>query len=85
MKKSITTLTLFIVGTLACSIIVTGCISKAKQEQNEEHDAMRNDSTQIVYACSMHPEVTGKKGDKCSKCGMDLEEVKTSDSTTHHH
>lgn len=25
-----------------------------------------------LYACSMHPEVTGKKGDTCSKCGMDL-------------
>ena len=85
MKKSIVTLTLLILGTLACSVIVTSCTSKAKQEQGEEHDAMKNDSTQIVYACSMHPEVTGKKGDKCSKCGMDLEEVKKSDSTEHHH
>jgi transcription initiation factor IIE alpha subunit len=47
---------------------------------------MKKDSTQIVYACSMHPEVTGKEGDKCSKCGMKLEAMKTSDSTaTHHH
>jgi len=84
MKKSIATLTFFIAGTLACSVIVTSCSSKAKQEQTEEHDVMKQDST-IVYACSMHPEVTGKKGDKCSKCGMNLEEVKTSDSTTHHH
>jgi hypothetical protein len=29
-----------------------------------------------VYACPMHPEVTGKKGDKCTKCSMDLELVK---------
>jgi len=84
MRKSIATLTLFILGTLACSVIVTSCGSKPKQEQSE-HAAMKNDSTQVVYACSMHPEVTGKKGDKCSKCGMDLDEVKTSDSTTHHH
>ena len=27
-----------------------------------------------LYACSMHPEVTGKQGDKCSKCGMNLTE-----------
>ena len=24
------------------------------------------------YACSMHPEVIGKKDEKCSKCGMKL-------------
>lgn len=27
------------------------------------------------YACPMHPEITGKAGDKCSKCGMDLEKT----------
>ncbi len=26
------------------------------------------------YACPMHPEVTGKKGDRCSKCNMFLTE-----------
>lgn len=42
----------------------------------------KNDSANVkpaadqVYACSMHPEITGKKGDKCSKCGMELTEVK---------
>jgi hypothetical protein len=25
-----------------------------------------------MYACPMHPEVMGNKGDKCSKCGMEL-------------
>ena len=25
-----------------------------------------------LYACSMHPEVIGKKDEKCSKCGMKL-------------
>ena len=28
--------------------------------------------TEQLYACSMHPEVTGKKDEKCSKCGMNL-------------
>lgn len=27
-----------------------------------------------LYACSMHPDITGAKGEKCSKCGMDLTE-----------
>lgn len=28
-----------------------------------------------VYACPMHPEVTGKVGDKCLKCNVDLKPV----------
>ncbi|MBP6390160.1 MAG: hypothetical protein KA175_00415 [Flavobacteriales bacterium] len=31
---------------------------------------------EVGYACPMHPEVTGNKGDTCPKCGMDLEEQK---------
>jgi hypothetical protein len=36
-------------------------------EQSIQHQADRN------YACIMHPEITGEKGDKCSKCGMELQ------------
>lgn len=32
---------------------------------------------EAVFACPMHPEVTGKSGDKCPKCKMNLEEKKT--------
>lgn len=39
-------------------------------EQHNEEDA------ETAYACPMHPEVTGNKGDSCPKCGMDLEERK---------
>ncbi|MBK8923475.1 MAG: hypothetical protein IPM81_18580 [Saprospirales bacterium] len=37
--------------------------------------ATNTDQT-AAYACPMHPEITGKAGDTCSKCGMDLEPVK---------
>ena len=39
----------------------------------------KSESTGTLYACPMHPEITGKKGDKCSKCGMPLELVKAND------
>lgn len=26
-----------------------------------------------TYSCPMHPKITGKNGDKCSECGMDLQ------------
>ena len=34
-----------------------------------------NADGEMAYACPMHPDVTGKQGDTCSKCGMDLEKV----------
>lgn len=33
-----------------------------------------SDNPNQMYACSMHPEVIGKKGETCSKCGMELTE-----------
>jgi hypothetical protein len=51
-----------------------------EHEEAEEHEHQaKSDSTATAYACSMHPEVTGKEGDKCSKCGMKLEAVKAKD------
>jgi hypothetical protein len=49
-------------------------------KKNEDSGTTKTESAKSssqLYACPMHPEVTGKKDDKCSKCGMDLtEEVK---------
>ncbi len=33
---------------------------------------MKNMINEQVYSCPMHPEITGNKGDKCPKCGMEL-------------
>lgn len=38
-------------------------------EQDSAHNHEHN------YACTMHPEVTGRKGEKCSKCGMELQPI----------
>jgi len=38
----------------------------------KDHAKMTADAK---YACPMHPEVTGKEGDKCTKCGMKLTKV----------
>ncbi|MEO7990401.1 MAG: heavy metal-binding domain-containing protein [Chryseolinea sp.] len=91
MKKSIVSFAFLFAGLFVAVALITSCGKKAEQATEEHHHAgsdttnhhegMPMDSTQIVYACSMHPEVTGKKGDKCSKCGMALEAVKD----THEH
>lgn len=40
-------------------------------------DTAETASTEVdhehIYSCPMHPEVTGKEGDTCPKCGMKLE------------
>lgn len=43
-----------------------------KPNDMEKH---QHAETETIYACPMHPEVTGKKGEKCSKCGMELQAV----------
>ena len=53
-----------------------------KTEQVEDNNT---EQTAAVYACPMHPEVTGKEGDKCSECGMPLEKVEKEDHSGHDH
>lgn len=38
-----------------------------------------------THACSMHPEITGINGDKCSKCGMKLTPISGDDHKGHNH
>lgn len=51
---------------------LTACNSKPTSKETESHEHGNHDGDH-VFACPMHPEVTGKEGDKCSKCGMPLE------------
>ncbi len=90
MKKSIAIITVLITGFLAGSVLVTSCNSKKteqqeqKEDEDHEHAEGEDHDHDMVYACTMHPEVIGKEGDKCSKCGMKLELVKSTDSTKVH-
>ena len=45
------------------------------QQDTTAIQAPEDDDAALAYACPMHPEVMGKQGDTCSKCGMDLEPV----------
>lgn len=69
-----------ILSAIAMAFILVSCNQKSKE--TETKPSISETSSQL-YACSMHPEVTGKKGDKCSKCGMELTEpVSTAESKT---
>lgn len=87
MKKSLALTILLIAAVVASALLITSCGGKKEHSMEMEHpksemdttahhDEMKMDSTQMTYACPMHPEITGKEGDKCSKCGMKLEPVK---------
>ncbi len=56
---------------IAMAFVFTACNSNTDKSK-ESKPVEESTPAEQVYACSMHPEVTGKKGDKCSKCGMEL-------------
>ena len=66
---------------IACLLLLTtACGSKSDRNENTTEAT----SEELVYACPMHPEVTGKADDTCNKCGMALEKMENTDSTAHH-
>lgn len=93
MKKTI--LTVLIAGAFAAgSVMLTGCSgSNPPAEEHAEgdgHEHMEGETHDEgeegeahVFACPMHPEITGNEGDKCSECGMDLEMVEHEHAEEH--
>jgi hypothetical protein len=62
-----------IISAIAVAFTLVSCNQKNKVGATT--DSEKTESTSQLYACSMHPEVTGKKGEECSKCGMELTEL----------
>jgi hypothetical protein len=62
-----------IITFFAMALTLSACNNTVKTENNPTE--LKTDSLQAaaVYVCPMHPEVTSKNPDTCSKCGMDLE------------
>ena len=58
----------------AVVIVLSACGGNANKSSESTGAATAStDDHQHRYACPMHPEVTGKEGDTCPKCGMPLE------------
>ena len=72
-----------IIPAIAITVAFTACNSNNEKKQDTK-PKQENTPAEQVYACPMHPEVTGKKGDKCPKCGMELSvPVSKPSSSTH--
>ena len=62
---------------LASAFVFTDCNSDSNQSKETTVDTAKakevvTPAPEQLYACSMHPEVIGKKDEKCPKCGMKL-------------
>ncbi|GAA4321706.1 heavy metal-binding domain-containing protein [Flaviaesturariibacter amylovorans] len=61
---------------LLASVLLLAACSDSKTSGTGSSDSTSTaaaDGHQHAYRCPMHPEVTGKEGDTCPKCGMKLE------------
>ncbi len=67
--KNLITLSLLI-STFTLGLSLTACNDSKNKGSNREHQQHNHNDN--IFACPMHPEETGRKGEKCPKCGMDL-------------
>ncbi|MEZ7516215.1 DUF3347 domain-containing protein [Flavobacterium frigidarium] len=66
-------------GLLSLVLTIASCKDN-KENASDDNKEMVADNE--LYSCPMHPEVTGKKGDTCTECGMKLtEKVSERDET----
>ncbi len=56
----------FAVSVFSLGMIFTSCANETKTNEEATH---QHEATEEIYYCPMHPEVTGKNGDECEKCG----------------
>lgn len=89
MKTSILTLGT-VIAFLAGSTILISCgnLRSTESDSTEQHnmDGHEHDNmAEATFACPMHPEITGKEGDKCSKCGMTLVLNESADQQSEEH
>lgn len=65
------------------SLTVLSACNNVESNKDKNMTTHQHTEKESVYACPMHPEVTGKLGDKCPKCGMDLKVVNQENSNSY--
>lgn len=78
-KNSMATVAL---GAVTLSAACTNSNGAKTYAGHEHHKHSGSDHAgEHTYACPMHPEVTGKKGDNCPKCNMELEHIENAENS----
>lgn len=70
-----------ILAVLAMVFVLVACNSNTDKSKETKTEKESTPAEQL-YSCKMHPEVTGKKGDKCPKCEMELTEPVKKDGSS---
>lgn len=69
---------------MSSPVLLAGCThSTGGQVPQESDHHLNSDDADKNGVCPMHPDVTGKVGDICSKCGMKLEAVNEESAANH--
>jgi Cu(I)/Ag(I) efflux system membrane fusion protein len=64
------------------SISITSCQQSKESSQPVENS--NEQTAEVFYTCSMHPDVASKEAGKCPVCGMDLTKKEMSSEETEH-
>lgn len=67
------TMAIFAISTVAIFAACNSSGDKKTTSTDTTKTEMSHEGGEHIFACPMHPEVTGKEGDTCPKCGMKLE------------
>ena len=67
------TIAIFAIASVAVFTACNNSGDKKASTTDTTKTEMAHEGGDHIYACPMHPEVTGKEGDTCPKCGMKLE------------
>jgi hypothetical protein len=70
-----------IAALLLSGMTLYACSNEKTSEAKDADVSKTADAHEHTYRCPMHPEVTGKEGDTCPKCGMKLEHSDEAPST----
>lgn len=62
-------------GVVGTMLLATACHSPENKPATAGEKQTDTADHEHTYSCPMHPEVRGKEGDKCPKCGMPLEHM----------
>ncbi len=57
----------------ASTLTLAACNGDGAKKGHDDSASLSDHDGDHVFSCPMHPDVTGKEGDKCPKCGMKLE------------
>ncbi len=78
--------TLILVSVAAIALSISACNSSSTSDKKGSADSLSVHTAGTTYTCTMHPEVTSDKPEKCPKCKMDLvAKDTTEDHSGHQH